>query len=333
MHPRSRGGPYSGRLHRTSAVDLRAAVSRLFRGGRRAEHRLGLQPQYLLKRGRRRAQGTTTPARSPKNHRAAGGSAGAEKLGLTGVGRRLGHACALQALPGPAGRQVQRPVPLGRCHPEFYRRKYLSEDDLYTQALEREPDASAERRMGCGPRRNRATRLTSRSWTPRSACRSRSRSCTPRSKAKEVAARNAGDEGDRRAWGEFRRAVGTRSGPGRTGLAYLQDKAGATPGSDTLAAQPAGGRRHDWVVGSFFQHDSRDRPAAAHHNTIPESGSRGPDGTWRTLDSRSIYRWRPAAGIVAERTCERLAHARDAGATARTGSRAQESSASQRRWG
>ena len=36
----------------------------------------------------------------------------------------------------------------------------------------------------------------------------------------------------------------------------------------------------------------------------------GPDGVWRTLDGRSLYRWRRAAAAVAERTTEeRLTHA------------------------
>jgi conjugative relaxase-like TrwC/TraI family protein len=67
---------------------------------------------------------------------------------------------------------------------------------------------------------------------------------------------------------------------------------------------------HDWVVASFFQHDSREHDPQLHiHNTLLNRVE-GPDGVWRTIDGRSLFRWRPAAAAVAERTTEeRLSHA------------------------
>ena len=45
---------------------------------------------------------------------------------------------------------------------------------------------------------------------------------------------------------------------------------------------------HDWVVASFFQHDSRDHDPQLHiHNAILNRVE-GPDGEWRTLDGRSL---------------------------------------------
>jgi hypothetical protein len=61
---------------------------------------------------------------------------------------------------------------------------------------------------------------------------------------------------------------------------------------------------HEFTVASFFQHDSRDHDPHLHiHNTILNR-VRCADGEWRTLDSRAIHAFRPAAAAVAERTTE-----------------------------
>ena len=86
----------------------------------------------------------------------------------------------------------------------------------------------------------------------------------------------------------------------------------ATPGSGTTAA-PAGRYvdAHDWVVASFFQHDSRDHDPQLHIHNAMLNRVEGPDGVWRTLDWRGLLpvarRPRPRS---AERTTEeRLTHA------------------------
>ncbi|NIB31227.1 relaxase domain-containing protein [Pseudonocardia sp. MCCB 268] len=89
-------------------------------------------------------------------------------------------------------------------------------------------------------------------------------------------------------------------------MAYLQDKAGY-PGSDTTAARPAGGSTLTTGRLVLPARLARPRPAAAHPQHDPESG-RGPDGTWRTLDGRSIYRWRPPPAQSPSAPGERLAH-------------------------
>ena len=45
---------------------------------------------------------------------------------------------------------------------------------------------------------------------------------------------------------------------------------------------------HDWVVASFFQHDSRDHDPQLHIHNGGLNRVQGPDGVWRTLDGRSI---------------------------------------------
>jgi hypothetical protein len=61
---------------------------------------------------------------------------------------------------------------------------------------------------------------------------------------------------------------------------------------------------HDWTIASFFQHDSRDHDPQLHiHNAILNR-VQSADGSWRTIDARSIYRYRGAASAVGERVME-----------------------------
>ena len=93
------------------------------------------------------------------------------------------------------------------------------------------------------------------------------------------------------------------------GLAYLAEHAGYSRVGHHGGAAGRHVDAHDWVVASFFQHDSRDHDPQLHIHNGVLNRVEGPDGTWRTLDGRALYRWRPAAGAVAERTCEeRLTH-------------------------
>ena len=59
---------------------------------------------------------------------------------------------------------------------------------------------------------------------------------------------------------------------------------------------------HDWTVASFFQHDSRNHDPHLHIHNTTLNRVECADGEIRTLDSRGIHRWRPAAAAVAERT-------------------------------
>src|SRR4029079_18385500 len=66
----------------------------------------------------------------------------------------------------------------------------------------------------------------------------------------------------------------------------------------------------DWVVASFFQHDSRDPDPHLHIHNGMLNRAQSPDGVRRTLDALSLLRWSHAAAAVAERvTAERLTHA------------------------
>ncbi|WP_238589121.1 MobF family relaxase [Pseudonocardia sp. HH130629-09] len=189
-------------------------------------------------------------------------------------------------------------------------RKYMSEDDLYAQALGREPDASPERRAELRTEAGKAARHNVAFLDATFSVQKSVTLLHTAFEARETAARAAGDEETAAAWGEFRQAVEDAIWAGNNaGLAYLSEKAGYSRVGHHGGAAGRFVDAHDWVVGSFFQHDSRDRDPQLHiHNAILNR-VQGPDGLWRTLDSRGIHRWRAGAGAVAERTTEeRLTH-------------------------
>ena len=189
-------------------------------------------------------------------------------------------------------------------------RKYVSEDHLYASALEREPDASAERRAELRTEAGKAARHNVAFLDATFSVQKSVTLLHTAFEAKEVAARKAGDQATAAAWGEFRTAVEDAIWAGNNAaLAYLQDKAGYVRVGHHGGSAGRWADAHAFTVGSFFQHDSRDRDPQLHiHNAILNR-IQGPDGVWRTLDSRAIHRWRAGAGAVGERTTEeRLAH-------------------------
>ncbi|MCD2193594.1 relaxase domain-containing protein [Actinomycetospora endophytica] len=188
-------------------------------------------------------------------------------------------------------------------------RAYTSEDELYAQLLERERHAGAERRDEL---RVEAGRKARRNVAFLDVTFSVQKSVTvlhTAFEAAEVRARRTGDTDAEARWAGYRQAVEDAIWAGNdAALGYLQEQAGyARVGHHG----GQGGRwvdAHGWTVASFFQHDSRDHDPQLHiHNPIVNR-VQGPDGQWRTLDSRAIHRMRPAAAAVGERVLsERLA--------------------------
>ena len=87
-------------------------------------------------------------------------------------------------------------------------------------------------------------------------------------------------------------------------LDYLQDRAGYSRIGHHGGTAGRWIDAHDWIVTSFFQHDSRDGDPQLHiHNPVLNLAECA-DGQWRTLDSRGITRHRGAAGALAERVTE-----------------------------
>ncbi|MCF7552610.1 MobF family relaxase [Pseudonocardia sp. WMMC193] len=190
-------------------------------------------------------------------------------------------------------------------------RQYQSEEVLYAAALAREPHASPERRAelrveaGKGARRNVAfldvTFSVQKSVTLLHTA----------FEAAQVNSERAGDTDVAAGWARYRAAVEDAIWAGNNAaLAYLSEKAGYSRIGHHGGAAGRYVDAHDWVVASFFQHDSRDHDPQLHIHNAVLNRVEGPDGAWRTLDSRGMHKWRPGAAAVAERTTEeRLTHA------------------------
>ncbi|MCF7547426.1 MobF family relaxase [Pseudonocardia sp. WMMC193] len=266
----------------------------------------GYSPEYLLKEVATGRENYYTGAVADGEPPGRWWGAGAEKLGLRGLVDAGDMRAVYERFLDPRADGFSDPrrwaeVPtLGHTG-----RAYKSEDQLYDEAIEREPDASPERRAEL---RVEAGKKARRNVAFYDATFSVQKSVTllhTAFEAKEVAARTAGDEETAAAWGRFREAVEDAIWAGNNaGLTYLQDKAGYTRIGHHGGAAGRHADAHDWTVASFFQHDSRERDPQLHiHNTILNRVE-GPDGAWRTLDGRSLHRWRAAGAAVAERTTE-----------------------------
>ncbi|MFP5023512.1 MobF family relaxase [Pseudonocardia phyllosphaerae] len=232
--------------------------------------------------------------------------AGAARLGLTGLVEAQDMRGLYERFLDPRDAAFQDPshwdtaATLGQVG-----RRYLSEDDLYAQALGREPGAAAERRAELRTEAGKAARHNVAFLDATFSVQKSVTLLHTAFEAREVAARNAGDDQAAAAWGEFRTAVEDAIWAGNNAaLAYLQDKAGYARVGHHGGSAGRWVDAHGFTVGSFFQHDSRDRDPQLHvHNAILNR-IECPDGVWRTLDSRAIHRWRAGAGAVGERTTE-----------------------------
>jgi conjugative relaxase-like TrwC/TraI family protein len=184
-------------------------------------------------------------------------------------------------------------------------RRYATEDELYAKALEREPDATGERRTELRLEAGKAVR---RNVAFLDATFSVQKSVTVLHTAfevQEVAARTARDDQSADAWAAHKEAVESAIWAGnQAALDYLAEHAGYSRIGHHGGAAGRFIDAHDFVVASFFQHDSRDHDPQLHiHNAILNR-VQGSDDEWRTLDSRAIHKFRGAAAAVGERTME-----------------------------
>jgi conjugative relaxase-like TrwC/TraI family protein len=272
----------------------------------------GYSPDYLLREVATGRENYYTGAVAEGEPPGRWWGAGAEKLGLTGLVDARDMRAVYERFLDPQEDGFYDPSRWDEVYTLGHvGRRYLSEEQLYAAALEREPDASPERRMEL---RTEAGRNARHNVAFLDVTFSVQKSVTllhTAFEAQEVEARAAGDEPTAAAWGAYRRAVEDAIWAGNNaGLAYLAEKAGYSRVGHHGGAAGRFVDAHDWVVASFFQHDSRDRDPQLHIHNPVLNRVEGPDGVWRTLDSRGLHKWRPAAAAVAERTTEeRLTHA------------------------
>ena len=266
----------------------------------------GYSPDYLLKEIAAGRENYYTGAVTDGEPPGRWSGAGAENLGLTGLVDAQDMRAVYERYLDPRHEAFRDPArwdevtTLGHTG-----RRYATEAELYTQALEHEPDASGERRAELRLEAGKAAR---HNVAFHDATFSVQKSVTllhTAFEAQQVNAERAGDTDSAAAWGQHRQAVEDAIWAGNhAALEYLSEKAGYVRVGHHGGAAGRWEDAHDWVVASFFQHDSRDHDPQLHiHNTILNRVE-GSDGTWRTVDGRSLYRWRPAAAAVAERTLE-----------------------------
>ncbi|GAA3249529.1 hypothetical protein GCM10017691_60660 [Pseudonocardia petroleophila] len=272
----------------------------------------GYSPEYLLKEVATGRENYYTGAVAEGEPPGRWWGAGAEKLGLTGLVDAQDMRAVYERYLDPRAdgfRDIERwdeVDTLGHTG-----RRYMTEDELYNASLEREPDASAERRSELRLEAGRNARHNVAFFDATFSVQKSVTLIHTAFEAQEVAARNAGDHDTEQAWAAFRQSVEDAIWAGNNaGLAYLAEHAGYSRVGHHGGAAGRYVDAHGLVVASFFQHDSRDHDPQLHiHNGILNRVE-GPDGTWRTIDGRGLYRWRAAAAAVAERTTEeRLTHA------------------------
>ena len=272
----------------------------------------GYSPDYLLREVATGRENYYTGAVAEGEPPGRWWGTGAEKLGVTGLVDAQDMRAVYERFLDPREDGFRDP---GRWD-EVYTlghvgRRYLSEEQLYAAALEREPDGSPERRMELRLEAGRNARHNVAFLDVTFSVQKSVTLLHTAFEAQEVKARAAGDEPTAAAWGAYRAAVEDAIWAGNNaGLAYLAEKAGYSRVGHHGGAAGRFVDAHDWVVASFFQHDSRDRDPQLHIHNPVLNRVEGPDGVWRTLDSRGLHKWRPAAAAVAERTLEeRLTHA------------------------
>ncbi len=232
--------------------------------------------------------------------------AGAERLGLSGLVKTQDMIGLYERFLDPRDTRFGDPSQWDTASTLGHAgRNYLSEDEIYRAALEAEPDADAQRRdelrVEAGQRaRHNVSYLDATFSVPKSIT-----VLHAAFEHQEIAARRAGDPDSGAAWGVLRKAVEDAIWAGNNAaLAYMAEHAGY---SRIGHHGGAGGQwidAHGFTVASFFQHDSRDHDPQLHiHNTILNRVLCA-DGVWRTLDSRAIHAFRPAAAAVGERASE-----------------------------
>jgi hypothetical protein len=212
-------------------------------------------------------------------------------------------------------------------------RRYPTEEQLYAAALAAEPGADPERRaelrFQAGKRAPKNVAFLDATFsvqksvtvlhTAFEAQEVQAAGAAGRAREALAGAVQSGDAGAVRrhsrevaeaeaaeaAWAEHRRAVEDAIWAGNhAALDYLADKAGYARVGHHGGAAGRWVDAHDWTIASFFQHESRNHDPQLHiHNAILNR-VQSSDGTWRTVDSRAIHKYRGAASAVGERVME-----------------------------
>src|SRR3954467_6501956 len=168
----------------------------------------GYSPDYLLNEVAAGRENYYTGAVTAGEPPGRWWGSGAEKLGLTGLVDPQDMRAVYEHFLDPRHEAFSDPDRWEEVPTLGHRgRRYATEDQLYEAALEREPDASAERRAEL---RVEAGKQARHNVAFLDATFSVQKSVTvlhTAFEAQEVAARSVGDDETAAAWGEYRQAV------------------------------------------------------------------------------------------------------------------------------
>jgi conjugative relaxase-like TrwC/TraI family protein len=231
---------------------------------------------------------------------------GAESLGLTGLVNTQDMLALYERFLDPREEGFKDPEQWDEVSTLGHAgRRYLSEDELYARALDAEPNADAERRDALRVQAGKSARKNVAFLDATFSVQKSVTMLHVAFEAQEVAAQKAGRPEEAAQWAEHRRAVEDAIWAGnRAALDYLTEHAGFSRIGHHGGSAGRWTDAHDWTIASFFQHDSRNHDPQLHiHNAILNR-VQCPDGSWRTLDGRSLYRFRGAAAAIGERTLE-----------------------------
>src|SRR3954470_5895055 len=186
----------------------------------------GYSPDYLLKEVATGRENYYTGAVAEGEPPGRWWGAGAEKLGLTGLVDAQDMRAVFERFLDPREDRFNDPARWDEVYTLGHTgRRYMSEDELYAQLLDREPDASAERRTELRTQAGRDARHNVAFFDITFNVQKSVTLLHTAFEAEEVAARNRGDADAAAAWGQFRQAVEDAIWAGNNaGLAYLAEK-------------------------------------------------------------------------------------------------------------
>src|SRR3954453_363224 len=188
----------------------------------------GYSPDYLLNEVATGRENYYTGAVAEGEPPGRWWGAGAERLGLTGLVDGHDMRGVYERFLDPRHEAFTDPDRWDEVNTLGHTgRSYTSEDDLYAQFLQREPGATAERRVELKVEAGKKARHNVAFLDVTFSVQKSVTLLHTAFEAQEVAARQAGDEEIAAAWGAFRTAVEDAIWAGNNaGLAYLAANAG-----------------------------------------------------------------------------------------------------------
>jgi conjugative relaxase-like TrwC/TraI family protein len=280
----------------------------------------GYDPTYLTDAVATGREGYYTGAQAAGEPAGRWHGAGAEALGLTGEVDAETMTALFAHRIDPRDPAAQSMATWGEAATLGRKGKaFKNAEEIYAGLLARYPGAGPEQRAELRAQAGRSTQqnvafydLTlnaPKSWTVLWVACERSANDA---RAAATAARAAGEVGEAtrldaraRVWAGRASDIEESLMVGhRAALDYMADHAGFVRAGRHGGGQGKWLDAHQLVTAQFLQHDSRAKDPHLHVHGAVLNLAESPDGQWRRLDGKGIYREKPAASAVADRVAE-----------------------------